>query len=685
MRKCNLMVLILFGLLFSAVLVQAQTQEEMRFLKPTSSLSGNTGLWKVHSPLNLAPGQVSFSGWGDRINRNPGQLTITTYGFGGAAGLTDWLELGVNFEVNRRILVGRQIDLSLGQQELGFFGTQAPGAFPSFTELMPGSSLLPQLRDPAVPSGSLSGKAGYYNAFPFAGRISGNGVGTVGLGLKINILSETNGHPFDLGVRAYSQIPTHRSVDFLKFRPSQSGAWVFGSDFLLGKNAWDVADIYFNAGFRGHDSPDGGRVVTLSDIVPLGFGVTFPRDTRVQFMGEVNADILVGSHTTNKVPDGEDVADATVGLRAFFNRYLNLSAGYRRPLSQFGGDKNGFVFQLGYTYGPPMDVTPPSPPSLSCSANPPQVTVGQLVQLTASGSSSTGAPLTYEWATNVGTIQGSGQTVQVNTSGVAPGSYVATVRASEATGLFADCTARFTVVAPPMNPPTASCSANPTSVQIGEAVNLTVQASSPDGRPLTYRWTATGGSIVGSGAAVRLDTTGASAGTITARAEVADDRGLGASCSVNITAAAPPPPPPPPQVVLLDTCQFAQNSPRVDNVCKAKLDSIALRLQNEPDAALTIVGFAAGNEQNAQQLSQTRADNVRAYLSVDKGLAQGRLNSRTGAAGTGAPSRKAEMHLVPRGATFVGYNVELDLERARAAAPAAETVSSDRRILATLR
>jgi outer membrane protein OmpA-like peptidoglycan-associated protein len=134
-------------------------------------------------------------------------------------------------------------------------------------------------------------------------------------------------------------------------------------------------------------------------------------------------------------------------------------------------------------------------------------------------------------------------------------------------------------------------------------------------------------------------------------------------------------------VVLLDTCQFAQNSARVDNVCKAKLDSIALRLQNEPDASLAIVGFAAGNEQNGQQLSQARADNVRAYLSVDRGIAQGRLTSRTGAAGTGAEARKVEMHLVPRGATFVGYNVEL--ERIRAAQSSAPD-SSDRRIIATL-
>jgi outer membrane protein OmpA-like peptidoglycan-associated protein len=228
-------------------------------------------------------------------------------------------------------------------------------------------------------------------------------------------------------------------------------------------------------------------------------------------------------------------------------------------------------------------------------------------------------------------------------------------------------------------PPTVSCSADRTRVQVGEVVNLTAQANSPDGHPLTYQWSTTGGSIVGSGATVRLDTTGARPGTVTATARVTDDRNLSASCTNTITVEAPPPPPPPPQVMLLDTCQFGLNSARVDNVCKAKLDSIALRLQSESDASLTVVGYAASNERNAQQMSQTRADNVRAYLSRDKGIAEGRLTSRTGAAGTGAAARKAEMHLVPRGATFMGYNMELDIERSRnaqAAAPRSPAVAS---------
>jgi hypothetical protein len=128
--------------------------------------------------------------------------------------------------------------------------------------------------------------------------------------------------------------------------------------------------------------------------------------------------------------------------------------------------------------------------------------------------------------------------------------------------------------------------------------------------------------------------------------------------------------------MMLDTCAFGLNSGRVDNVCKAKLDSIALRLQSESDASLVIVGSAASTERNAQQLSQTRADNVRAYLARDKGIAESRLTSRTGAAGTGVAARKAEMTLVPRGATFMGYNKQLDIERSRSVEAAAPQLPS---------
>jgi hypothetical protein len=141
---------------------------------------------------------------------------------------------------------------------------------------------------------------------------------------------------------------------------------------------------------------------------------------------------------------------------------------------------------------------------------------------------------------------------------------------------------------------------------------------------------------------------------------------------------------------MLDSCSFANNSGRVDNVCKAKLDAAALRLQSEPESTLVVVGSAASTERNAQRLSQTRADNIRAYLTKEKGIAEGRLTSRTAAAGTGAAARKADIHLVPRGATYTGYNMKLErnrVENAKAVpAPARsnQLTAANRVVLASL-
>ena len=86
---------------------------------PLSTIYGNTGLWKVFSADNLPGGQASFNVWYDRINRNPGWLTISTTGVSGAYGVTDWLEIGINFDLNVHVLVRRQDQLSFGQQHLG--------------------------------------------------------------------------------------------------------------------------------------------------------------------------------------------------------------------------------------------------------------------------------------------------------------------------------------------------------------------------------------------------------------------------------------------------------------------------------------------------------------------------------------------------------------------------------------
>src|SRR5258706_1193480 len=79
----------------------------------------------------------------------------------------------------------------------------------------------------------------------------------------------------------------------------------------------------------------------------------------------------------------------------------------------------------------------------------------------------------------------------------------------------------------PKGPPTASCSATPTSVYAGsnDTVTIHVNATSPDNLPLTYSYTASGGSVEGNGPDARWNPSGVNAGTYTVTAKVDDGKG----------------------------------------------------------------------------------------------------------------------------------------------------------------
>ncbi|MGB9103276.1 MAG: hypothetical protein WCC59_00835 [Terriglobales bacterium] len=201
---------------------------------------------------------------------------------------------------------------------------------------------------------------------------------------------------------------------------------------------------------------------------------------------------------------------------------------------------------------------------------------------------------------------------------------------------------------PPQQPPTITCSANPSSVRSGELSTITAIGQSPDNRPLTYDFTASGGRIKTSGAQTTLDTTGAPAGTITINCTSTDDRGLSANTSTAVNVWLRPPPPQASTGGSIDFSRDKRRPARVDNVAKAILDDCALRLQREAGARGVIVGNADPNEENAMKMAEQRAVNAKDYLVREKGIDPARLEVRTGSAGT----QTVEVWLVPAGASF---------------------------------
>src|SRR6202041_798054 len=184
----------------------------------------------------------------------------------------------------------------------------------------------------------------------------------------------------------------------------------------------------------------------------------------------------------------------------------------------------------------------------------------------------------------------------------------------------ASCTANFTVKEPPKNPPQMSCSASPSTVQPGATATITCSCTSPDNVPVTVGgWTASGGSISGAGNTGTLNPPGAPSGPTPISATCPASRGLPASSNSSVTVENPPPPPPP-QATKVNECQYpnVKKPWRVDNTCKAELDDVALKLQQDPDSKLVVVGNADPAEvakSKHKNLAAERALNVKAYIS----------------------------------------------------------------------
>jgi outer membrane protein OmpA-like peptidoglycan-associated protein len=307
-------------------------------------------------------------------------------------------------------------------------------------------------------------------------------------------------------------------------------------------------------------------------------------------------------------------------------------------------------------------LTPPPPVQYACVVNPASVFPGE--QVTVTGTATNLNPKktpAYSWSGQGVTVGGTSPTSTVDTGSLQPGTFTITGHVTEGqkAGQSADCTAQFTVKQ--FEPPTISCTANPSTVKPGESSTITCNGVSPQSRPLTYSYSASAGSISGTGNTATLSTTGAPSGTITVTGTVQDDKGQTASATTTVNVEAPPPPPAP-KTQTLCSIQFDKDKrrpARVDNEAKACLDDVALNAQQKADASLVVVGNSAPlpahkrhtrNEMTAEKLAAQRAVNTKAYLVTEKGIDAARIQVRTGTNG----QNEVENYLVPAGANFDG-------------------------------
>ncbi len=310
---------------------------------------------------------------------------------------------------------------------------------------------------------------------------------------------------------------------------------------------------------------------------------------------------------------------------------------------------SGIVFRFGGSQAPQLP--PLGPVTYSCSVTPTTVFTGET--LAASGTAVSLNPArtaVYTWTVDGGTVVGNSSSATIDTANLAAGAYTLKGHISEGDkpGENADCSAPYLVKA--YEPPTVSCSSDPSAVVSGATSTITATAISPQNRPLTFAYTASSGAVSGSSATAVLSTAGASIGAITVTCKVADDKGQTAASATTVTVA---PPVEAAKPVTNEMCSIhfdrdPRRPARVDNEGKACLDAVALKLQRETESKLAIVGNANAAEKQGAKMAAERAANTKAYLVREKGIDSSRITAYTGS----QDERSVSTTLIPEGATF---------------------------------
>jgi outer membrane protein OmpA-like peptidoglycan-associated protein len=594
--------------------------------------SGGLGLFTVETAEMLPRKAFAIGSYVNKFSREPGSITVLNIGWSFSVGLHDRLSLFANWEPHRHIHVNRPGRLSMN----------APLANPQY-----GSTIYRQL----VPGS----RPGYVEDYPFAFANTG-GVGDVTLGVKYGLAQESKGNPFNLAIRGDLYIPTRTTLSDLLSEGVQSGQVDFGLFGMFSKTWGDMVVTTVDIGRRFTRDPrfGGNRALQQADQFRVGAGFLLFPQNRLQFMNEYTSVLFMGEHTPNTTFGARDPVDGVWGVRWYPVRNLAVDAGYRYMLNlRQHGDRHGFVVKLGTAWFPEKPKPPENrAPTAACSADKASIFIGsgETIRVTARASDPDNDTLSYAWSATGGRVDGTGAEVTWNPVNAAAGVYTVTARVDDGKGGTASCAVDVRLEPRPNRPPSLDCSADRSSVLVGERVRITGTASDPDGDRLSYTWRANAGQIVGSGAAVQLDTSGLAAGRYTVTGRVEDGRGGADDCSVTIGVEVPPPPP---TANKLNECFFRASSARVDNVCKRILDDVALRLQSDPRAKVVIIGYADPKEARPERLARQRADAAKKYVTA-KGVADTRMDLRTagGQVGAAKQNRRIDVIWVPEGATY---------------------------------
>ena len=198
-------------------------------------------------------------------------------------------------------------------------------------------------------------------------------------------------------------------------------------------------------------------------------------------------------------------------------------------------------------------------------------------------------------------------------------------RIKETTTITNTITNTITTPAPPApapnRPPTVRLTCDPSVLEPGQTSRCAAQGTDPEGGPLTYRFTTSGGSVSPNDAPNTTLTAPQNEGPVTVTVTATDNAKNEATSSATVVVR--------PRVVIeFEDVHFNFDRYNLRPDALKLLDEAVAKLQANPSIQVTIEGHAdsVGTQQYNLALGERRSNSVRDYL-TSRGIAAGRLRT----------------------------------------------------------